>query len=78
MAIALSSTVRVMGPISNGTLVELPIIVAEALRFFDGHGAARLLDSDLDLGAMVLERIRPGLTLLSIQDDEQATCVSEI
>ena len=31
MAIALSSTVRVMGPISNGTLVELPIIVAEAL-----------------------------------------------
>ena len=48
----------------------------EALRFFDGHGAARLLDSDSDLGAMVLERIRPGLTLSSIPDDEQATSIA--
>ncbi len=47
-----------------------------ALRFFDGHGAARLLDSDSDLGAMVLERIRPGLTLSSIPDDEQATSIA--
>ncbi len=55
----------------NGFRTEI-----EALRFFDGHGAARLLDSDSDLGAMVLERIRPGLTLSSIPDDEQATSIA--
>jgi len=46
---------------------------AEALRLFGGHGAARLLELDLDRGAMLLERLEPGVPLTSVRDDEQAT-----
>jgi len=48
----------------------------EALRIFDGDGVARLLDSDTDLGAMLIERLEPGDTLLSVEDDEQATSIA--
>jgi len=40
----------------------------EALRIFDGDGIARLLDSDTDLGAMLIERLEPGDTLLSVEE----------
>ena len=45
----------------------------EALRIFDGRGAARLLEADYGLGALVLERLKPGTMLSSLTDDEQAT-----
>ncbi len=45
----------------------------EALRLFDGRGSVLLLDADLELGAMLLERLRPGTSLLSLDDDEEAT-----
>lgn len=48
----------------------------EALRLFDGNGTVGLLHSDIDLGAMVLERLEPGTLLSSIADDEQATSIA--
>lgn len=48
----------------------------EALRFFDGHGIARLFESDWDLGAILLERLRPGWFLASISGDEEATSIA--
>src|SRR5690349_17544779 len=44
-----------------------------AMRIYAGHGAAQLLASDEGLGAMLLERVRPGATLAEMEDDERAT-----
>ena len=44
-----------------------------ALSHWDGRGAVRLLASDADEGALLLERLTPGKTLHSIVDDEDAT-----
>jgi streptomycin 6-kinase len=49
---------------------------AEALRIFDGRGAVRLLELDLDRGAMLLERLEPGTPLTTVQDDEAATSIA--
>jgi streptomycin 6-kinase len=49
---------------------------AEALRLFAGRGAARLLVLDLDRGAMLLERLEPGLPLTIVRDDEEATSIA--
>ncbi|MCH7800426.1 MAG: phosphotransferase [Chloroflexi bacterium] len=48
----------------------------EALRAFRGDGIVRLLESDTDLGALLLERLEPGATLLSVEDDEEATSIA--
>lgn len=47
----------------------------EALRLFNGDGMTRLLDVSLEHGALLLERLEPGLPLssLAIDDDERAT-----
>jgi streptomycin 6-kinase len=49
----------------------------QALRFWNGRGAVRLLEAAPDQGAMLLERIDPGTMLLSLseEDDEAATRV---
>lgn len=48
-----------------------------ALRFYDGRGVARLLEADLERGALLLERVRPGKTLadhvIDVVSDDQAT-----
>jgi streptomycin 6-kinase len=49
---------------------------AEALRLFDGQGAARLLELDSDCGAMLLERLEPGVPLTTARDDEEATSIA--
>jgi streptomycin 6-kinase len=49
---------------------------AEALRLFDGRGAARLLEFDLDRGAMLLERLEPGVPLTTVRSDDEATCIA--
>lgn len=49
---------------------------AEALRLFDGRGAARLLELDLHSGAMLLERLEPGASLATVRDDEEATSIA--
>lgn len=46
---------------------------AQALRIFDGRGVVRLLALDLDLGAMLLERVEPGKPLSETPNDADAT-----
>jgi streptomycin 6-kinase len=49
---------------------------AEALRLFDGCGAARLLEVDLDRGVLLLERLEPGLPLSTVENDEEAMSIA--
>ncbi|MGI8553731.1 MAG: aminoglycoside phosphotransferase family protein [Dehalococcoidia bacterium] len=49
---------------------------AGALRLFDGRGAARLLEADLEHGALLLERLEPGTSLVDLEDDEEATSIA--
>jgi streptomycin 6-kinase len=44
----------------------------EALRHFDGHGMVQLLAYDKHDAAMLLERLKPGTSLRSVEDDETA------
>jgi streptomycin 6-kinase len=46
-----------------------------ALKLFAGRGAVRLLEADLERGAILLERLLPGTPLFEEADDEQATRV---
>jgi streptomycin 6-kinase len=46
---------------------------ARALEVFGGRGAVRLLAAELEVGALMLERVRPGTLLAGLEDDEQAT-----
>jgi streptomycin 6-kinase len=46
---------------------------ANALAFWDGHGAARLIESDPLRRALLVERCEPGDQLWSVTDDEEAT-----
>ncbi len=54
--------------------VPSPLLICEieALRLADGRGMAQLLAADVDQGALLLERLSPGATLAT-QDDESAT-----
>jgi streptomycin 6-kinase len=49
-----------------------------ALRLWDGAGAARLLDADPDLGALLIEQLQPGTMLLAVadEDDDRATGIA--
>jgi|SRR5579871_30480 len=44
----------------------------DALALWNGHGAARLLESDRSRGALLLERVEPGTPLLDHADREGA------
>src|SRR2546421_5686840 len=46
---------------------------AEALRLYDGHGMALLLDYDLNDKVLLLERLEPGTPLSDVEDDDEAT-----
>jgi streptomycin 6-kinase len=46
---------------------------ADALAWWDGHGAVRLLASAHDLRALLVDRCRPGRQLWSVSDDDTAT-----
>jgi len=48
----------------------------EALRLYDGRGAARLLEADGPGGALLLERLEPGTMLSELADDEEATHIA--
>ena len=45
----------------------------EALKLFEGRGCVKLLEADIDLGVMVLERLTPGVRLAGQIDDQRAT-----
>lgn len=44
-----------------------------ALGLFNGNGAVTLIEADAELGMFLLERVRPGKMLSTLQDDEEAT-----
>ena len=44
-----------------------------ALRFYAGQGACRLLEADAEKGMLLLERLHPGTMLVTLKDDDQAT-----
>jgi len=48
----------------------------EALRAFADGAAVRLLDYNVDVGALLLERLSPGRTLASLDRDEDATRIA--
>jgi len=47
-----------------------------ALRLYDGRGAVRLLESDRALGMCLLERLRPGEMLTTLDDDDLRTRIA--
>ena len=48
----------------------------EALSLYDGRGCAKLLEVDRGLGALLLERLKPGSSLQSVADDDEATQIA--
>ena len=47
-----------------------------ALWLFDGRGAVKLLDCDVERGILLLEYVQPGTPLANMEDDEQATAIA--
>jgi streptomycin 6-kinase len=47
-----------------------------ALRLYDGHGAAQLLEVDLDQNVFLIERLEPGTRLRTLPNGEQATTIA--
>jgi streptomycin 6-kinase len=51
----------------------------EALQVFDGNGISRLLNADIEMGILLLERLLPGASLSEMDDDEEVTrCVVSV
>ncbi len=57
--------------VKTGLTNEFPA-QPEVLRHFAGHGAVRLLDYDEQERVMLMECLRPGRSLRTVQDDEAA------
>jgi streptomycin 6-kinase len=49
---------------------------AEGLRYWNGIPTVRLLESDDELGAMLLERCQPGTTLRALDENQQDIVIS--
>jgi streptomycin 6-kinase len=47
-----------------------------ALSLFNGEGACQLIDADEERGFLLLERLRPGVMLSTLEDDEEATHIA--
>lgn len=60
-----------VGFISSELLSEIA-----ALQAFDGHGIVQLLKSSPEQGAMLLERMIPGIELATVEDDDAATQIA--
>ncbi|MBM2849574.1 MAG: aminoglycoside/hydroxyurea antibiotic resistance kinase [Anaerolineales bacterium] len=48
----------------------------EALRLCEGRGMVQLLEADRERGALLLERLKPGIMLSTLTDDEKATSIA--
>src|ERR1700694_743253 len=48
------------------------------LRFWDGDPTVRLLEADLELGAMLLERCEPGIALRELPEPEQDRVIARL
>jgi len=51
---------------------------AEALRFWGGRGAVRIVAEDKEVRALLVERCIPGSQLWAVEDDEEATRVGAV
>lgn len=68
---------------SDGTPVVLKagfpdpenLMEGDALRWYNGRGSVRLLESERERGVVLLERLEPGTPLTGL-DDEQATLIA--
>lgn len=47
-----------------------------ALRLFNGEGCVRMLEADESRGMFLLERVRPGVMLATLEDDDQRTHIA--
>ena len=47
-----------------------------ALKLFNGQGACQLLDCDEERGFLLLERVKPGMTLAELEDDDERTRIA--
>jgi streptomycin 6-kinase len=47
-----------------------------ALQHFDGHGIVKLLEADFENQVFLIERLRPGIELVTLEDDEQTTRIA--
>lgn len=47
-----------------------------ALGLFNGEGACQLLDCDEERGALLLERLNPGIMLAELKDDDERTHIA--
>lgn len=45
----------------------------ESLKIFNGEGIVKLLDQDLEKGVLLLERLKPGVPISNLENDELAT-----
>jgi len=69
---------------SDGTLAVIKLCYpnrefrteAEALRLYNGEGAARLHEVELEQGVLLLEQIVPGTLLSQVEDDGLATSIA--
>lgn len=49
-----------------------------SLRLFAGQGINKLLDADEEQGILLLECLRPGIMLSTLENDEQATAIAAV
>lgn len=69
---------------ADGTevVLKLGVLNAEllteiaALELYNGRGIVRLLDADPEQGILLLERLKPGMLLEELPDDEEATSIA--
>ncbi len=47
-----------------------------ALKLFNGEGACQLLEADEERGLLLLERLKPGLMLSELEDDNESTAIA--
>lgn len=47
-----------------------------ALQIFNGHGMVRLLEADFERQIFLLERVRPGIELITVEDEEEVIRVA--
>ncbi|RBW67579.1 aminoglycoside phosphotransferase family protein [Bacillus taeanensis] len=70
--------------LKDGTEIVIKLVVpgeeflaeVEALKLFDGNGIVKIIDVDIEKGVLLLERLIPGKTLASLENDEEATHIA--
>ena len=75
----LTTPPRARGSVQERVVLKLGVPQKEltseiaALRFYNGRGVCRLLDADAEKGMLLLERLKPGRMLTTLEDDVRAT-----